>query len=104
MRETERRPDVYLECADIVGDGAKETFSCGELKGAGNSSMLLRGDGREEKGLRLISTPFRDGTHRVKNPKEFLPVIDQLEKLHERGFVHGDIRGFNIVFGKKRRG
>jgi tRNA A-37 threonylcarbamoyl transferase component Bud32 len=30
----------------------------------------------------------------------FVPVISQLEALHSKGFVHGDIRGFNVVFGK----
>ena len=28
----------------------------------------------------------------------FVPVISQLEALHSKGFVHGDIRGFNVVF------
>ena len=27
----------------------------------------------------------------------FLPIIDHLEQLHSQGFVHGDIRAYNMV-------
>lgn len=49
----------------------------------------------------MIATPYRPGCHVAKKPKAFLPIIDQLEKLNEKGFVHGDIRAFNTVFGEQ---
>jgi hypothetical protein len=51
--------------------------------------------------LLVIATPYRPGCHVAKKPKAFLPIIDQLEKLNEKGFVHGDIRAFNTVFGEQ---
>ena len=50
--------------------------------------------------LIVISTPFRVGSHRAENPKSFVPIIKHLQKLHEQGFLHGDIRVFNTLFGK----
>jgi RIO-like serine/threonine protein kinase len=49
----------------------------------------------------VIATPCRRGGHVAKKPKAFLPIIDQLEKLHKMDFVHGDIRAFNTVFGEQ---
>lgn len=55
----------------------------------------------KNNGLLLIASPYRAGGHVAKKPKEFLPIIAQLEALHEKGFVHGDIRAFNTVFGEQ---
>jgi hypothetical protein len=49
--------------------------------------------------LVVFETPFREGRHFAKKPGEFA-TIQALEKLHEDGFVHGDIRGFNTVFSE----
>lgn len=48
--------------------------------------------------LLVIAAPYREGRHCAKTPAEFEPIISELGKLHEAGFVHGDIRGFNTVF------
>ena len=53
-------------------------------------------DGRE---LTIIAIPFREGGHVANKPSAFLPVIDHLQELHEKGYVHGDIRAYNTVFG-----
>lgn len=37
----------------------------------------------------------------AKKAKSFLPIIAQLALLHEKGFVHGDIRAFNTLFGEQ---
>ena len=50
------------------------------------------------KGLDILKTPYREGTHVAMRPKHFLPVISKLKELHALGFVHGDIRAFNTVF------
>jgi serine/threonine protein kinase len=46
----------------------------------------------------VIAIPFRKGHHVAKHPGDFLPIIDHLEKLHEAGYVHGDIRAYNTLF------
>ena len=53
------------------------------------------------RSLQVIVTPYRPGTHFATKPTSFLPIIDDLEKLHDKGFVHGDIRGFNTVFDRE---
>ena len=54
--------------------------------------------------LKVIMTPYRHGNHVAKKPTSFLSIIDLLEQLHKKGFVHGDIRGFNTVFGEDGEG
>ena len=50
--------------------------------------------------LLIISTPFREGYHFAQRPTDFIPIIEHLEHLHNEGFVHGDIRAFNMVMGE----
>ena len=57
-----------------------------------------------KKYLLVIATPFREGQHVAKRPKDFLPIIDHLIKLHGAGYVHGDIRAFNTVFSVQKCG
>jgi serine/threonine protein kinase len=52
--------------------------------------------------LQLIETAFiescQPNVHEAKRPADFIPIINHLLHLHKQGFVHGDIRAFNIVF------
>jgi hypothetical protein len=50
--------------------------------------------------LLVIETNFHKGRHYALSPKEFIPVVAFLQKMHEKGCVHGDIRCANIVFDK----
>ena len=54
-----------------------------------------------DQSLQLISTPYQEGKHFAEKPTDFIPIIDLLHKLHADGFVHGDIRAYNLVFGKR---
>jgi hypothetical protein len=47
--------------------------------------------------LQVISTTYHDGVHYATHPLHFLPIINHLESLHSQGFVHGDIRAYNMV-------
>ena len=47
--------------------------------------------------LLIISTQYHEGVHYAELPSHFVPIITQLEELHERGYVHGDIRAYNMV-------
>ena len=49
----------------------------------------------------IIAFPYKSGMHHASRPADFIPVIDELNKLHRLGYVHGDIRGFNVLFGEK---
>jgi hypothetical protein len=51
----------------------------------------------------VISTPYYEGRHWALSPSEFKPLLAQLEALHRKGFVHGDIRCFNTAFGAESR-
>jgi hypothetical protein len=116
FRPTNRSSDIYLDgdCRDIFGETTTTTIlrlpkedATANSVGLGvtnlpsyyyNHSFWDKSNGRT---LLVIATPYRHGGHVAKKPKAFLPIIAQLEKLHEKGFVHGDIRAFNTVFGKQ---
>jgi hypothetical protein len=47
--------------------------------------------------LLIISTKFYEGVHYAQLPRHFSIIIDHLEQLHSQGYVHGDIRAYNMV-------
>jgi tRNA A-37 threonylcarbamoyl transferase component Bud32 len=51
--------------------------------------------------LEIIAIEYKPGRHVARTPSEFIPVIEQLELLHSHGYVHGDIRAFNVVLAGK---
>ena len=116
LRATQRRPLLYLaqdegqksvifpreEAAQTVltapndatnalefGDPLPEDF---ELH---RRDWLWTGRGK----LLVIGTRYRHGRHHAEKPTDFLPIIEHLEYLHGREYVHGDIRAFNMVLG-----
>ena len=46
----------------------------------------------------LIATEYMSGSHEARITGGFLPIMDELTKLHQNGMVHGDICVFNMVF------
>jgi hypothetical protein len=48
--------------------------------------------------LLVIAIPYIEGRHYATRPTDFLPIIEHLEYLHRWGYVHGDIRAYNMVF------
>jgi hypothetical protein len=111
FRLTDRSSEIYLspKTLDIVGEvmtilklpeeGEADDRLVANPPAYLNHSFWDKSNGRT---LLVIATPYRPGGHVAERPKAFLPIIDQLEKLHENGFVHGDIRAFNTVFGKSK--
>jgi serine/threonine protein kinase len=91
-RETHRSYKAYsdMDLQDIVG-------VCRTVLKFSKIPALPTMEGNKE--LTIISTPFRVGTHTTTQPTAFLPIIDQLVKLHDKNYVHGDIRAYNMVFG-----
>jgi hypothetical protein len=51
-----------------------------------------------------ILVPYRHGRHYATNIKDFKPILKHLRRLHENGFVHGDIRGFNMAMKNENEG
>jgi hypothetical protein len=114
FRPTNRSPEIYLsqEPHNTVVEDVTEVLQVPEEDGSACSNEA---DGfgvtksssfdnsfwnkKAGRSLLVIATPYRHGGHVAKTPKAFLPIIDQLEMLHKKGFVHGDIRAFNTVFG-----
>lgn len=47
--------------------------------------------------LLIISTKYHEGVHYAEIPSHFIPIITHLEQLHDQGYVHGDIRAYNMV-------
>jgi serine/threonine protein kinase len=46
----------------------------------------------------LISALHVKGEHRCQTVDQDLASVKRLKEIHDNGFVHGDIRGMNIVF------
>jgi serine/threonine protein kinase len=46
--------------------------------------------------LKVIAVPFIEGSHIPQNKDQLLGVANFLKKMHDNGFVHGDIRLLNI--------
>lgn len=116
---TSRRPDVYL---DFLAEETSEICSFADRDLAGVVPPTYDGapppplpfgermDGSDTRDwvwqfrgkFTVISVPFYKGRHHARRISEFIPVLRQLKRLHENGFVHGDLRCCNIVFGAGR--
>jgi len=67
----------------------------------------------DREGTRPVLTPFgkgslvvirykhQDGTHFAWDAHQFLDIAKSLRRMHDAGFCHGDVRGFNIVHQKQ---
>ena len=43
---------------------------------------------------------WREGDHQPRSVRQFKCILKQLDKIHESGFVHGDVRIMNLIFSK----
>ena len=95
-----------MGCQDIIGGEVSEVVGTRDkYNNAANSAAALGTDEdifwSSQEWLLIISLPYKKGTHRVTKPTDFIRIIKQLAKLHGLGLVHGDIRGFNVLFGEE---
>jgi hypothetical protein len=121
FRPTPRRPDVYGD-RDIA-PGAKvlcrvvDKHIAGKLPPRGEDWLAFQlWDRRPSRlydpwkvrrwlwqfggELLVIETDFHEGRHYALSPMDFGPVVQFLQTMHENGYVHGDVRCANVVFGK----
>jgi serine/threonine protein kinase len=48
--------------------------------------------------LMVLSSPYILGEHYATSVQQLLEAVNELDKLHSAGYVHGDIRAYNIIF------
>jgi regulator of extracellular matrix RemA (YlzA/DUF370 family) len=103
LQPSERRANLYLEpnvfsnvCAPIAKSVLKiddHLYNVPLEEKVSHSEWLWQFRAQ----LLVISTTYHYGVHYAEHPLHLLPIIKQLESLHRQGFVHGDIRGQNMV-------
>jgi serine/threonine protein kinase len=104
FRFTLRDPVVYFD-RDIV-QGTDMVVVLGDEDHLKLQHVKVREQVRERDwlwnkgGLTIISTPFLEGRHWAESPAEFVPVVKFLELMHSKGYVHVDIRAFNMLICK----
>jgi hypothetical protein len=111
FQATERKPDFYLDfdpggkkIGEIVfrvsDPSPQETSAVGSASDENDRAMHVKYSWmwKVSRQVLVIRTPYWPGRHVAADPSEFLPIIDFLQYMHEKGFIHGDIRCFNIVF------
>ena len=120
FRQTKRSPVIYQsqECNEILGGEVKTVLSlpadgdnyaqsvttddrCVATKSLSHDNDSFWNSMPRDRKLLVIATPYRPGSHTVTKPKGFVPILSELRKLHDKGFVHGDIRAFNTVFNEE---
>ena len=47
--------------------------------------------------VRIIQYNYINGTHVASKVSHFRQIAEAIRKMHENGYVHGDIRGFNML-------
>jgi len=103
FRPTHRSPRVYLDkrCEGIVGGKVTKVTSLTD-----DVLDLYKSEGwiSKERELLVIAVPYKNGSHIVTKLTDFIPIIEQLQELHKIGYVHGDIRGFNVLFSENGEG
>jgi serine/threonine protein kinase len=53
-----------------------------------------------DNNLKILKYDFIRGLHYSDNSNKFIALIQQLQKIHEYNYVHGDVRLANIIFKK----
>jgi hypothetical protein len=112
---TARRPDVYLDfltdetseicryadreraagSVPLTDDKAPDLLPLGEhVDGSDTRDWVWQFRGK----FAVIAVPFYEGRHHARRISEFIPVLRELKRLHDNGYVHGDLRCCNIVF------
>jgi serine/threonine protein kinase len=79
--------------ASILNFGALQNISWYQI-----ASTMAEHLFDERAQFQVIAVPFHKGHHVCTSPAQALTLLEDLERLHEDGCVHGDIRALNCVF------
>ena len=83
--------------------GKTDVLQFGEVSAGHTQSMLFRDERNPERGqVMVIAVPFRKGSHICKTIDQAIDMVKWLQNMHDKGYVHGDIRAFNLVFSRTR--
>jgi hypothetical protein len=109
----ERRPDAYLYSLFIEGveqsihlKDAKDPMTFGEQSfhddddHSNTREWLWTFHGQ----LLVTSIPYLQEKHYATSPLQLLALVLELEKLHQRGYVRGDTRGFHTIVRNDTQG
>jgi len=111
VHQTSRSPFLYEEwgklrvqttmVVNIVneGRGDEEIMRFRDAKYY-KQPTLFRNDGVQCQ-VKVIAIPFVEGKHHCLSVSQALSIVKELDNMQKLGFVHGDIRAFNIVFKKE---
>ena len=64
----------------------------------GLSLIMLSSDNRYQ----CLCYTYIKGTSRPKNIRQFAEILKALHKIHQAGYVHGDMRDVNLLFGETK--
>ena len=65
--------------------------------------MLFRDESNPKRGqVKVIAVPFLEGSHICTTTDQAIGMVKWLKNMHGKGYVHGDIRAFNLVFSRTR--
>ena len=59
---------------------------------------MLSSDNR----FQCLCYTYIKGTSRPKNFRQFAEILKALHKIHQAGYVHGDMRNVNLLFGETK--
>jgi serine/threonine protein kinase len=99
---------VYIERNGFIS-GVETWIHLGESKSFTHLEFGSRGENPEltnspewlleRRGqLLVLSSPRIPGQHYATSVQQLLDAVNELENLHAAGYVHGDIRAYNIIF------
>jgi hypothetical protein len=92
--------ETKIVCDVHTGRAPSDSSDFGTYPKYSDTNVWLWKKDRETSGrLLVIATPFREGNHYATKPLDILPVVEHLELLHTKDYVHGDIRCFNMAMG-----
>jgi serine/threonine protein kinase len=57
----------------------------------------------KDKRFQHLRYKFRDGQHEPLHKRQFVPLIETLQRIHKEGYVHSDIRSVNLIFSYNRK-
>jgi RIO1 family len=106
LRFSERRPDMYLEPDGFIKSvepWIHITDSTNPLKfgDRGENPELTDSPNwlRQRKGqVMVLSSPRLPGHHYASSVQQMLHAVKELDRMHTAGYVHGDIRAYNMIF------
>ena len=95
----ERLAQGTVQVLKVVDAGDRELLDFGHVSGEVARSMLFCDEGTPKRGqVEVIAVPFQEGSHTCTSIGQAIEVVEWLQDMHSKGYVHGDIRAFNLVF------